>query len=210
MTTSFNLEKYYREKNKVKSKNKLDITEKRKQNFETISKGTIKKRLKVEDVLNTRINFGKKYECNKEALKKLTSNINLIRTPKAGQCFFIDGNTAWVAQDPNDGTVRYFSRFAKSFEYFYLDIIDIYMLIEDKCFHEAVTELLSLYGIHTDEEERNKQSMMKYKDNISFLKNSFEWKQNYPTLYKKINRYLDILIAMNKIGLKNAVGAVCL
>lgn len=207
MTLAFNAEKYHTDSKKSKTKKYLDITEEIKSN---LVEKAIEKNLKVEQILNLKIEFDEECEFNEEALTELKTNIHLIKQPKDGKCIFIEDNVAWVGQDEKNEIVRYFSKNRKTGEYFYLDIIDIYSIVARKEYNEAVTDLLSSYKFKTKEEERKKKQRGKYRNNVSFLENIFEWREKYPYTAKMLGNCLDVLIMLNKEGLKKVLGDVCM
>lgn len=205
MTLAFNVEKYYTDSKK--SKKNLDITKKIKSD---LAEKAREKNLKLEQILNLKIEFDEECEFNEEALTELKTNIHLIKQPKDNKCIFIDNNFAWVSQDSENEIVRYFSINKETKKYFYLDIIDIYSAISGKKYDETVTDLLSSYKFKTKEEERKKKQRGKYRNNISFLQNSLEWEDEYPNTAKMLGKCQDVLIIINKEGLKNVTGDKCM
>lgn len=208
MTTKFNLEKYCKRLNEDKKDKHLDITEEIKPELKEAARKAVEKGLKIENILNLKIEFDEKCEFNNEAVSEIKTNIHLIQEPQDNKCIFINENVAWVIQNPEDDIVRYFSQNKKTYKYFYLDIIDIYMLVADKNYSNAVTDLLSSYKFRTNEEKRKMKNKQKYENNLDFIENYDSCIENYPKGYKRIKRYLDILIVFNKIGLKNIHGDI--
>lgn len=199
-----NMNPFYEDLQEHKKEAKgIDITIEKEEEIKEAIKNATLKGLKVEDVLVFK-RYGKRAKFNKKAIDKLRENINLIKKPMNGKCFFIEGNTAEVSRNEEDGVCRYFSNNPRTNEFFYLDIVDIYVKMKDKPHGEAITDLLGAYHYYTNEETRKEHVRNIYRQNIRMI-NEINWGE-YPIINKYLGVHKELLIIINMAGLKNVNG----
>lgn len=149
----------------------------------------------------------KSFKNNSEAMEYLTTtNVFKTNLNKTFKCFFEENNGAWLSQNPKDNKVYYFSKYENG-DFMYLDIINIIEILYNTTFTIALTMLINKFDIKTEEEGWIKMQKERILWNIIQIESAeMSIKNNYPNLYKVVNKHLYILEKMQNICQANLRG----
>ncbi|WP_248928939.1 hypothetical protein [Paenibacillus hamazuiensis] len=117
-------------------------------------------------------------------------------------CEFIVGNDAWISKD-SIGIYRYFSKthFGGTIGLNIFDVIEILFCGDEEAgdaFQNARNRLAKIVGLEGLKDEWKVQQFEKYQNNLVYIRGGrAELEQEYPEVFKFIQRYRPILEYMN-------------
>lgn len=161
------------------------------------------KGLNIEDVIK-KFDMDDDLDINHDVISEISKK-RVIKEPKGGRCYFINGNIVTIKQHSKDKNFIYESRNFIDGTIFSLSLIDIFKVFHGEHHGKAMTILVEYFGYRTKEEERKEGLLKRYKKNIKKTSDEKEtiWKKEYINLDKVGKETFSTFIELNKHASNN-------
>ncbi|MBP1153951.1 MULTISPECIES: hypothetical protein [unclassified Paenibacillus] len=131
-------------------------------------------------------------------------NLKNFEIDRVFPCELIEGNRAWISKSEETGKHRYFTMHPGEKPYS-LSIFDLIEIVDGvRGFQYATEELARLLDLNNLQDEWEMVQREKYQANIDYLNgNEVKIKKKYPTLYRYVQKQMEILKVLNDYGKKH-------